>query len=78
MTASATTQIPSSAVATIQAIDARDIIPATLTIRGTPFPIQTILAFAGNNFTLAEIFISDTLLWAKLCGLEIDKETDSY
>jgi len=33
---------------------------------------------AGDNFTLADIFLSHSLLWAKLCGLEIDKETDSY
>ncbi|WP_342606605.1 glutathione S-transferase family protein [Pantoea agglomerans] len=33
---------------------------------------------AGDNFTLADIFLSHSLLWAKLCGLEIGKETDSY
>ncbi|MFA9594442.1 glutathione S-transferase family protein [Citrobacter telavivensis] len=33
---------------------------------------------AGDNFTLADIFISHTLLWAKACGLEIDREVDSY
>lgn len=33
---------------------------------------------AGNNFTLADIFVSHTLLWAKLCGLEIDKDINSY
>ncbi|HCZ9102406.1 TPA: glutathione S-transferase family protein [Klebsiella michiganensis] len=33
---------------------------------------------AGNNFTLADIFLSHSLFWAKLCGLEIDTETDSY
>jgi glutathione S-transferase len=33
---------------------------------------------AGNTFTLADIFLSHTLLWAKLCGLEIHKELDSY
>ena len=33
---------------------------------------------AGNNFTLADIFLSHTLLWAKLCGLEINPETNRY
>jgi glutathione S-transferase len=39
-------------------------------------PTQTWIA--GKNFTLADIFLSHTLLWAKLCGLEIAKEIDSY
>lgn len=33
---------------------------------------------AGNNFTLADIFLSHTLLWAKACGVEINNEIDSY
>lgn len=33
---------------------------------------------AGNNFTLADIFLSHTLQWAKLCGLYINAETNSY
>lgn len=33
---------------------------------------------SGNSFTLADIFISHTLLWAKLCGIEMDKEIESY
>jgi glutathione S-transferase len=39
-------------------------------------PTQTWIA--SNNFTLADIFLSHTLLWAKLCGLEITEELDSY
>lgn len=39
-------------------------------------PNQTWIAI--NNFTLADIFLSHTLLWAKLCGLEITEEIDSY
>jgi len=33
---------------------------------------------AGNNFTLADIFLAHMLSWAKVCGLEIAKEMDSY
>lgn len=33
---------------------------------------------AGDNFTLADIFISHTLIWAKLCGIEINNEIESY
>lgn len=33
---------------------------------------------AGNNFTLADIFLAHTLSWAKVCGLEIGKKMDSY
>jgi len=33
---------------------------------------------AGSEFPLADIFISHTLQWAKLCGIEIHKEIDDY
>lgn len=33
---------------------------------------------AGSSFTLADIFISHTLLWAKFCGIEMHKEIDNY
>jgi len=33
---------------------------------------------AGNSFTLADIFMSHTLLWAKFCGIEIGKEIENY
>ncbi|WP_392559661.1 glutathione S-transferase family protein [Orbus mooreae] len=33
---------------------------------------------AGNNFTLADIFMSHTLLWAKICGVEINSNIDKY
>ncbi|BED96066.1 glutathione S-transferase family protein [Escherichia fergusonii] len=33
---------------------------------------------AGNYFTLADIFLSHTLQWAKVCGLDINAETNSY
>ncbi|MGB9098282.1 glutathione S-transferase family protein [Erwinia sp.] len=33
---------------------------------------------AGDNFTLADIFMSHTLLWAKLCGIEMDKKIEGY
>lgn len=33
---------------------------------------------AGDSFTLADIFISHTLLWAKLCGIEMDAEIENY
>lgn len=33
---------------------------------------------AGDNFTLADIFMSHTLLWAKLCGIEMDENIESY
>ncbi|NMW27008.1 glutathione S-transferase family protein [Escherichia fergusonii] len=33
---------------------------------------------AGNNFTLADIFLSHTLQWAKLCGLDVNTETNCY
>ncbi len=33
---------------------------------------------AGNDFTLADIFVSHTLLWAKICGLEINDNLNSY
>lgn len=33
---------------------------------------------AGSSFTLADIFMSHALQWAKLCGIEIHKEIDDY
>ncbi|MDC9615206.1 glutathione S-transferase family protein [Xenorhabdus khoisanae] len=33
---------------------------------------------AGNNFTLADIFMSHTLLWAKLCGISISPAINDY
>ncbi|WP_446469507.1 glutathione S-transferase family protein [Xenorhabdus stockiae] len=33
---------------------------------------------AGNNFTLADIFVSHTLLWAKLCGININPTINDY
>ncbi|WP_313046969.1 glutathione S-transferase family protein [Atlantibacter hermannii] len=33
---------------------------------------------AGSSFTLADIFLSHTLHWAKLCGIEMHKEIDGY
>ncbi|KMJ44814.1 glutathione S-transferase [Xenorhabdus khoisanae] len=32
----------------------------------------------GNNFTLADIFMSHTLLWAKLCGISISPAINDY
>lgn len=33
---------------------------------------------AGSRFTLADIFISHNLLWAKLCGITLHAELESY
>ncbi|PHM46876.1 glutathione S-transferase family protein [Xenorhabdus miraniensis] len=33
---------------------------------------------AGNNFTLADIFMSHTLLWAKLCDISISPAINDY
>ncbi|WP_244175705.1 glutathione binding-like protein [Xenorhabdus vietnamensis] len=33
---------------------------------------------AGENFTLADIFMSHILLWAKLCGIPMDKNIEHY
>ncbi|MDC9580590.1 glutathione S-transferase family protein [Xenorhabdus sp. PR6a] len=33
---------------------------------------------AGNNFTLADIFMSHTLLWAKVCGISISPAINDY
>lgn len=33
---------------------------------------------AGDSFTLADIFMSHTLFWGKLCGVEMDKVIESY
>ncbi|MBD1227628.1 glutathione S-transferase family protein [Xenorhabdus griffiniae] len=32
----------------------------------------------GPNFTLADIFVTHTLLWAKLCGIAISSEIKDY
>ncbi|WP_392566081.1 glutathione S-transferase family protein [Utexia brackfieldae] len=32
----------------------------------------------GDNFTLADIFMSHTLLWAQLCGLELNADINDY
>lgn len=36
------------------------------------------LWLTGDNFTLADIFMSHTLLWAKLCGISLDKNIEVY
>lgn len=36
------------------------------------------LWLTGDNFTLADVFMSHTLLWAKLCGISLDRNIDSY
>lgn len=33
---------------------------------------------AGNHFTLADIFMAHTLLWAKAGGIELNDELDNY
>ncbi|PHM45339.1 glutathione S-transferase [Xenorhabdus mauleonii] len=33
---------------------------------------------AGENFTLADIFMSHTLQWAKFCGIPMDKSIEHY
>lgn len=33
---------------------------------------------AADCFTLADIFISHTLLWAKMCGIEMNQQIESY
>lgn len=32
----------------------------------------------GNDFTLADIFMAHTLLWAKLCGVALSKNLEAY
>lgn len=32
----------------------------------------------GDQFTLADIFISHTLYWAKTCGIELNKSLENY
>lgn len=32
----------------------------------------------GNDFTLADIFMAHTLLWAKLCGVALNKNIEAY
>ncbi|TKJ85789.1 glutathione S-transferase family protein [Erwinia persicina] len=33
---------------------------------------------AGESFTLADIFMTHTLLWAKKCGIEMDRDINDY